>query len=251
MTALALRILACVLMLIDHVGELVQNPTLMLIMRGIGRLAFPIFAFLIYNGFIHTSSRLRYARRLGLFALISQIPFSLFSGREFLQKGNVFFALLLALLCLWAVDEMRKRDGLRPWCWAVPIVLVVGYTFGGVSLDYGVKGVLLVMVFYCFDREKFSGKVLTVFGTLAAMNYAYGINLAKTAVKFVLGQPWSWPKFSTWDTLSLANLLALVFVFLYNGEKGGSGKYAKAVQYGFYLFYPVHLLILWVIRRSL
>ncbi len=248
MTALTLRILACVFMLIDHVGELVQNPMLMLVMRGIGRLAFPIFAFLIYNGFIHTSSRKRYALRLGLFALISQVPFCLFTNRGLFEKGNVFFALLLALLCLWAVDAMVHSKRLRPWCWLVPLAAVVGYTFGGIALDYGVKGVLLTLVFYCFDRKKASGKVLTVLGMFAAMNYTYAINLAKAAVKFALGRPWAWPTFGMWDILSLANLLALVFIFLYNGKKGSSGKHPKLTQYGFYLFYPVHLLVLWAVR---
>ncbi|MBQ5748591.1 MAG: hypothetical protein IIV87_00405 [Oscillospiraceae bacterium] len=251
MTALTLRILACVFMLCDHVGELVRNPMLMLVMRGVGRLAFPIFAFLIYNGFVHTSSRKRYALRLALFALISQIPFSLFTNRGLLEKGNVFFALLLALLCLWAVDEMVHSKRLHPWCWVVPFVLVVGYTFGGVSIDYGVKGVLLTLVFYCFERKSISGKVLTVLGTLVAMNYTYGINLAKAAIKFALGRPWAWPMFSAWETLSLVNVLALVFIFLYNGKRGGSGKYPKLTQYGFYLFYPVHLLALWAVRMCL
>ena len=99
MSALTLRSIACVTMLLDHIGYLLAGryPFLMPL-RWIGRIAFPLYVFLIVNGFRHTRSRPRYALRLALFAILSQIPFTLFcDNRVFYPHLNVFVTLRCAL----------------------------------------------------------------------------------------------------------------------------------------------------------
>ena len=245
MNALLLRILACLCMLLDHIGYAWGIGAL----RAVGRLAFPLFVFLIYNGYTHTSSRSRYALRLGLFALLSQLPFCLFLGYEsYWYKGNVFVTLLLALLCLWAVDAMRQRKVLRALCWLPPAVLFVCYFFGWVSSDYSARGILLILVFYFVERTTLRGKVLTVFGMFLATYYSYFTGLGVNLLKGILGSGWSWPTVDHWTLMQLWGLLSAFVIFSFNGQKGSSGKHPKLVQYGFYLFYPVHQLILWALR---
>lgn len=244
MNALLLRAFACLCMLADHIGYVWGGSAL----RGIGRLAFPIFVFLIYNGFVHTSSRSRYALRLGIFALISQIPYALFLHYEsFWIQGNVFMTLLLALLCLWATDETRKRKTLRFFCWIPAAVMFALYYFGYLSSDYSARGILLILVFYFVGRETLWGKILTVLGMLLAIYYGqilgFGVSLLK-------GSP-SWPVFDWWTRMQLWSLLAAPVIFLYNGKKGPALRHPKAVQYGFYLFYPVHQLVLWALQKFL
>ena len=113
MSALALKIIACVCMLLDHIGYFWGIDSL----RIIGRLAFPIFVYMIYNGYRHTSNKGKYALRLAIFAVGTQIPFNLFCyGTLWYNNGNVFFTLLAALLCLWSVDAMLKHKTLRWFC---------------------------------------------------------------------------------------------------------------------------------------
>lgn len=242
MNALQLRVLACLCMLIDHIGYIWGGSAF----RAVGRLAFPLFVFLIYNGYIHTSSRLRYALRLGLFALISQIPFALFLRYDsFWANGNVFLTLLLALLCLWATDEMRNRKILRFFCWLPAVVVFALYFFGYLSSDYGAKGILLILVFYFVGRETLWGKILTVLGMLFAIYYPQFLSLGMSILR---GNP-VLPEMTWWSWMQMWSLLAAPVIFLYNGQKGPALRHPKAVQYGFYLFYPAHQLILWALQK--
>lgn len=242
MSALMLRLLACLCMLLDHIGYVWDVDVL----RAVGRLAFPIFVFLIYNGYLHTSDRRRYALRLGLFALISQIPYCLLDGYEnWLEKGNVFVSLLMALLCLWAVDAMCKCGKLRFFCWLPPVVLYLCYHYGWLNSDYDIKGVLFVLVFYFIERRSLWGKLLTVLGMLAAVNYSFFLELG---VSLLRGME-TIPAMRPWELLQNWSLLAAVPIFLYNGEKGHTGRHPKLVQYGFYWFYPAHQLVLWAMEK--
>lgn len=243
MTALGLRVLACIFMLVDHVGLMLGSYAF----RAVGRMAFPIFVFLIYNGYCHTSHRGRYALRLGLFAILSQMPYCLFLGYGFWERGNVFFTLLAALLCLWAVDAMRQHSVLRWFCWLPVLAGVSVYVFGWFASDYAATGILLVLVFYLFDRKTVSSRILTVIGSFVAMYYR---SFVSVGIPLLLGRGWHWPAMGTWDVLRLFSLLSLVFIFLYNGKKGWEFTHPKVVQIGFYLFYPVHQIVLWAIGQG-
>lgn len=246
-SALMLKIIACLCMLLDHIGYFWRIEWL----RIIGRLAFPIFVYLIYNGYRHTSSKLRYALRLALFAIVSQIPFSLFCyGTLWHQNGNVFFTLLAALISLWCTDVMRRNKVLRWFCLLPAILLCWLYHRGILASDYGAKGILLILVFYFTDRKGLGWKLLTVLGFFCAIYYAHLISWAKTAVLQLLGTPRPFPILDDWQITQAWSALSLPLIFAYNGKKGPSPKNrlpAKLCQLGFYLFYPLHMVILWLL----
>lgn len=173
------------------------------IMRTIGRIAFPIFCFLLVEGFRHTSDRKKYAFRLFLFALISEFPFdlALFDMPLDLQHQNVFFTLFIGLLVIWAMDAAGKfRFGFPLQAAAV---LAGGALAYFLKTDYDYKGILVIVVLYIFRRNRV---LRTVAGCLSLL--------------------WEAPA-----------CLAFIPINLYNGKRGLSLKYF------FYAFYPVHLLI--------
>lgn len=249
MSAFALRLFACAAMLLDHIGYcLGTSHPLYLPLRIVGRTAFPIFVFLIVNGFRHTSDRRRYALRLGVFALISQIPYSLFVNKPSVwSSGSVFFTLLLCLLTVWLTDALRRSGR---WRVLMPLPALTGFClfyFGFLRADYGAKGILMATVFYLFDGNR----VLTAVGLLVALLYEQLLSALLALLHLLRGQSAGLVAPTQWQLLQLFALLALVPIFLYNGKKGGalrSPAAAKAVQLGFYLFYPAHLLLLWAIR---
>lgn len=246
MSAFLLRLIACVAMLLDHIGFLYPNMAL----RAVGRIAFPIFVYLIGNGFRHTSCRWRYALRLAIFALISQIPFSLLCSNTLAyQTGNVFLTLLAALLCIWTTDVLRESRAGKWLCWLPTVILCLVYQLGLLSSDYGARGIVLAMTFYLFDGKKWWQRLLVIAGCLIAVFYSH---LVSAAITLLWHGKLSIPTPGKWDLWQLFSLGALPLIFLYNGQKGPAPQnkfLAKAVQLGFYLFYPVHMLLLWLLRR--
>lgn len=244
MSAFLLRLIACLAMLLDHIGFITGN----MFLRAIGRIAFPIFVYLICNGFRHTSCRWRYALRLAIFALASQIPFSLLCSNSFTyNSGNVFFTLLAALSCIWATDLLRSNKIGKWFCW-LPVVLLCGfYQVGWLRSDYGGRGVVLAIIFYLFDGKKWWQRLVVAVLSLAAVFYnqltAVGMTLLLEGTVTIL-------TLSQWDLWQLFSLGSLPLIFLYNGKKGPQpeNKFAaKMMQISFYLFYPLHMLILWLI----
>ena len=244
MSALALRILACVCMLLDHIGYSCPGWHFL---RYIGRLAFPIFVFLMVNGYLHTSSRLRYALRFGLFALISQIPFTLFCGYDsFFQRGNIFFTLLCALLMLWATDSLLKGKLTRWFAFLPGLFATAVFFFNLFPSDYGLKTILLALTFRYLSKRK----LLTVFASFLAIFLPQLVGYAQDLLRLLLGQNPVFYLPDAWTLTQAVSLLALIPIFLYNGKKGkqpGHLMTAKALQWGFYLFYPLHMLLLYLI----
>lgn len=250
MSALALRIIACICMLLDHLGYcLASHYPFLEPLRWIGRIAFPLFVFLIVNGFRHTSNRLRYALRLFLFAVISQVPFALlFHHGDIFGKLNVFFTLLLALLVVWSTDALRKHRIAKYFSFLPAVLIFTLYYYEILSSDYGAKGILLAMVFYLFDR-KF---ILNFFGMLVSIYYNYLISFAYLLLNLLRGRSLYFPTPSKWELLQLFSLLSLPLIFFYNGERGRlptRPAVKKAVQLGFYVFYPAHLLLLFFLLK--
>lgn len=248
MSAFTLRLIACVAMLIDHIGYSYG----ILSFRIIGRLAFPIFLFLIYNGYQHTSSKWRYAFRLAFFAILSQIPFSLFGHNTFLDSnGNVFFTLLICLICFWTGDLMRGNKVLKWFC-LIPWIMAFGmYYLGLIRSDYGAKAVLMALSIFLFYGEALWKRVLLVVSTSCSVFYSFLLSCVIALKDLIVGDPVMLSIPNQWAILQAFSLLAFIFIFAYNGQKGGvsnSKLGAKIVQYGFYLFYPAHMLILWLIR---
>lgn len=249
MSAMTLKIIACISMLLDHIGLVFDIS----ILRIIGRLAFPLYLFLLYNGYKHTSNKLLYAVRLAVFAVISQVPFSLFTtGNVFSLNGNVFVTLFISLILIWITDSMIKHR-VAKWASFIPTaVLYSAYHFGFIVSDYGAKAVLMSFVFVAIygDGKGMLRKLLTALGILCAVFNSYIVKWLLLPAYWLIGQNPGWPTISYWQTVQIFSLLALPIIFLYNGKKGkfpiGNLK-AKTVQYGFYLFYPVHMIALWAI----
>ncbi len=247
MSALALRVIACVAMLIDHIGYLWGIADF----RAVGRIAFPVFLYLIYNGYRHTRSKGCYALRLALFAVISQVPFSLFTRNAWLTtNGNVFFALLLALLSIWAADSLWKHP-VGKWFSLLPAIGIYGlFAFGILRADNGSRAMILAMVFWLFEGRR----VWIALGTLFAVLDGWFLSLAKQGIFCLIGREAVLPIPSQWQVMQLFALLALPLIFAYNGQKGRTPKNpkaAKAAQWAFYLFYPAHMLVLWCIKGFL
>jgi len=211
LSAFDLKCIAVVTMLIDHIGAFLYTDQTWL--RYIGRLAFPIYCFLIVEGYFHTRDVRRYIGRLAVFAVISEIPFDLACTDRAVYMGhqNVYFTLALGLLCICVIDRIGRS------LLTGGILLVIGLlTHYVIRPDYGVCGLLMIICFYLF-RDQLLNRWLFI-GAINCLCYG----------------PIQW-----------AGTLALVPVQFYNGKKGPS---AKAF---FYAFYPVHLLILYLIRRYL
>lgn len=238
MSALALRAMACVCMLLDHIGFLWN----ILPLRMIGRVSLPIFAFLIYNGFVHTRSRGSYAFRLALFALLSQIPFSLLCKNEIsFANWNVMLTLLLAMLCLWCIERFREFK--LTWLGIIPVAaLFVLYYKGILQSDYGFRGILTVLSFGLFYNRS---RLLTALSAGLATLWPFLEKATPRLLLIALGRDLPVPVMTQWQVLQLFAMLALIPIFFYNGQKGRCG--GRAMQYGFYAFYPAHMLLLWAL----
>lgn len=230
-----LKMIAIITMLIDHFGAVViengilkyQNPLLMqtilatpagirwstidFILRTIGRISFPIFCYLLVEGFLHTRDVKKYGIRLLIFALISEIPFDLaiFNSWFHPEYQNVFFTLLIGL---WVLVWYQKAmgDPLRQF-----FAIAVGC---GASVllksDYNIYGIVLILIIYIFRDNK---RLQTV---------CSGITAALISVS-CLG----------------SGALALIPIQMYNGKKG-----ERNLKYLFYWFYPLHLILLYILR---
>ncbi len=244
MTALALKLIACLSMLLDHIG---YTWPAFFPLRAAGRLAFPLFVFFMVQGFRHTSSRGRYALRLGVFAVLSQVPFSLLLyGEVFYPNGNVLWTLLLSLLCLWQLDALKKR-GLELSGLLVAAALLLLFWVGPLRTDYGPKGILLALTFYYFaDRP-----LLLFFGMFFSIFHQQLLHWGKLALLPALGRPAAFDAPGEWTVYQLYALLSFGLIRIYNGRPGpapASRLGRKAVQLGFYAFYPVHMLALWLLK---
>lgn len=203
-----LKIFAIITMTIDHVGAVLYPQYHVL--RIIGRFAFPIFAFLIVEGMIHTHDAKKYLIRLGTFALISEIPFDLAFYNRYWYSGaqNIFFTLFLGALCIYILQNTYRQSVSYTFVICVSLIAEI------LNTDYGMIGVwLIVSLFYT------RGKLWQVLITLFMINVCFygGIQMYAT--------------------------LAVIPIALYNGEKGTGGKAF------FYSYYPVHLLVIkWLLE---
>lgn len=217
LTGFQLKMLALVTMFCDHfaVALLVPRTEPYMALRTIGRLAYPIYAFLLVEGFYHTRSVKRYGVRLAVFALVSEIPFNLvLSGRLwYWHAQNVYFTLAIGLFMIASMDYLIHR-GMR-WQAMGAGLLAVGAALL-LRTDYDAAGVLVIFFFYLYREEK------------AAMC------IAVSAVLILLI-----------GGLECYGVLALIPILLYNGQKGSS----RINKFVFYGFYPVHLLLLWLVSR--
>ena len=234
LSASTLRVLAVALMVLDHLWATVVPGNNW--MTWVGRAAFPIFAFQAAEGYVHTSDFKKYAKRLLVFALISEIPFDLFyiGAPVFPFHQNVMFTLLLGLLLVRQIDPARRGSGWKGWLKRVALVWLIVMAAAITFPDYGLRGVLTVAAFYV--AGKLPGKQLWYLAALIALNIV-GFK-GEMLLLPLFGQTVELP-------VQAFAVFAILPICLYNGRKGGGGK---ALQWGSYAFYPVHMLILYLVR---
>jgi hypothetical protein len=214
-----LKYIAFLSMLVDHVNKALIYPVLT--GKGFldflsdlfdifGRIAFPLFMFFLVEGFFKTRNRLRYLLYLIIFGIISEIPFDLCQSAVIFQpySNNVMFTLALTLVMIWIIDELRRPT--KIFWYPISIVIVAGTCLLSMilGLDYEWHGILIGYFFYIF----YNNPIFAIIGGY--------LSLIKT--------PWA--------------LLGFGLTLTYNGERGKQNKILN------YSFYPVHLLILGLLR---
>ena len=218
----ALKLVAVLAMLIDHVAYwLAPKGTIWEIsLHAAGRLTAPIMCFLIAEGYFHTSDLRRYMSRLFVFAAISHFPFVWFVGMPWWQGTSVIWSLFMGLVAL-SIARHPKIGDIGKW-WLVLLCGVLAWT-----ADWSYIGVLWIVCFGLF-RGRFKLQMLS-FAAIGTFCYILP-GILDTGLNSVF----------RFGILSAIPLLAL-----YNGERG---RKSKVVQWGFYVFYPLHLFVLYVCR---
>lgn len=231
LSSFALKIIAVVTMLIDHIAMafLAQGSSLYMVMRSIGRLSFPIYCFLLVEGFYHTRDKKKHLYRLLLFAVVSEVPYDMIHGHFINLLGqSVMVGLLIGYIMIWILYNISmfrirypkillKVFSFGTLNWITQLIAV----FGAMGLAYMLKvtysytGILLIFFFYTF-REYHIGKAIG--------------NMVFNMEFYSLGIQW-------------LGSLSVIPIAFYNGKRG---KYKW--KWFFYLFYPVHLFVLAVIK---
>ena len=221
-----LKYMAFLSMLLDHVNNSMITPYLdgkgpllhvSNLLSILGRVAFPLFMFFLVEGFFKTRSRKKYLVNLLIFGILSEVPFDLFTSRELFNKNwnNMMFTLALSLATIWIVDEMKGRLAKKSkalWYGASVLVVVAMCAVAMFfSLDYDYHAIIVAYLFYLFYEKPLYGAAL---GYLSIIKELYSV-------------------------------LGFAATLTYNGERGKQYKWLN------YAFYPVHLLILGLLRVAL
>ena len=260
-----LKLIAIVTMLIDHVGLVIFYRALFLpangaglpsasfymnayyVCRMIGRVAFPIFAFLLVEGFLHTHDKRKYLVNLSIFAVISQLPYYLAICGDGISYAhlNVMVTLVLGVLMMWGIEKVReysvsnscKQEGNERTCTnkrrflpssekiarhilcnpvlqVIPVAVTCAAAYF-LDVDYGIIGIVVIAILYFFRYQMKTAMILA-----AAALIVYDLSELPVIISFML-------------------------IYLYNGKRGKQNKYF------FYVFYPAHLLVLYLIYRIL
>ena len=244
-SALTLKWIAIVTMAIDHTGAVCYKwlgwSDSYLLLRRIGRIAFPIFAFLLVEGFRHTRNRWTYLRNLFIFSLISEIPFDLALTGWHQRNGtqNIFWALFLGLLVLMALDALSVRCERGPILRFLTLPLSLFPVAAGLFLaerlriDYHLWGVLLIVLIYAGERAAARQSV-----SQRARNVGAACAVVLWMVLYDVSHSWA---------NEIYGLACVVPLLLYNGERG---RY-RLSKWFFYSFYPAHLLALYALQDTL
>ncbi len=217
-----LKYIAFLSMLIDHTNKALIYPILnegilqhiSNLFDIIGRIAFPLFAFFVVEGFFKTRNRKKYLTNLLIFAVISEVPFDMFLTSTFfnMRANNVLFTLALSLITIWIIDILKdKLENKPPILWylvSVVVIIISCFISMQFGLDYEHHSIIIVYLFYIFYNKPVVGCAL--------------------AYLSIITEVWS--------------ILGFGLVLTYNGERGKQNKIIN------YWFYPVHLLILGILR---
>ena len=224
-----LKYIALIAMLCDHIAIAFvgMDNTIGVTMRVFGRLTAPIMCYFIVEGFMYTRSKKKYALRLLIFALVSQVPFSyLLTGRLLTTKLNMIFTLFFCFLILLSLEKIENR--------LLRIIAVFGLVYLCTYCDWGMMAPLWVIIFAVFRDDK---RKMSIFYTLSCLFWV----IRCVSLEVSDGDMWY---NALWQA---GSVLALPLLISYNGESGKSSKFSK---WFFYWFYPIHILIIAVIYRN-
>ncbi len=215
MNTLILKLIALITMIIDHVGAVFFpfEPWF----RIIGRISFPIFCFLLVEGYFHTRDVRKYSLRLLIFAFISEVPFDLaFSGRMETGHQNIFFTLFLGLFAIHMLDVYFAK---KPVIGMTGLLLAM-FLSEFLRTDYGILGILYMLVIFALRKIAEPQKYILMAILITLLNLMLS------------------------GGLQMYSVISVIYISFYNGKPGPKNDLLK---YGFYLAYPVHLLILYLI----
>lgn len=233
MSYFAIKILAMIFMLIDHVGYILMGNVP--IMRLVGRISFPLFAFLLVNGYHHTTDRKKYLTRMFVMALVSEMFYDLTFHRQLLDiyGQNVFFTLTVGLLSFIVTDKFKKIIGNKINGIGQKLIIIIGEVgiLGCFMIlnrlirgDYSWYGIMLIYFLYLTYGTTLKSKFLMVF----AIAFANFINIILANGVF---QAYS--------------ILSITFIMFFEEKKV---SVPKTVKIGCYLFYPIHLFVVFLIK---
>ena len=223
----ALKTIALISMLIDHIGLFILNfilaanrplftffsnsVSLFDLFRLVGRVAFPLYCFLLVEGYVHTKDKKKYGRDLFLFALISEIPYNLvFASKLTYQRQNVFLTLFLGFLCMYFY-ELFNQQKIKQILSIFVLFVVARFS----KIEYGILGVAFILFLYVVKDKRNA-------------QYLLGPLFFENSIKIYF---------------------ALLPILFYNGKRGFiKNKYLK---YLYYAFYPLHLLVIYYIKHKM
>jgi hypothetical protein len=213
-----LKWIAIITMIIDHFAVAIywnlpeRSYMVYDVMRKIGRISFPIYCFLLVEGFFHTRNLKKYILNCLIFALLSEIPFDLAVHGKFvyIYGQNVYFTLVLGLIAIGVLDKFKYKYDTKYLFYRLVVIAAFAWLGQVLEVDYHWKGILfIIMFYYCYNIEKWRRNIIGI------VAFAYEITAP----------------------------LAFIPIQLYNGTRGKQNKYL------FYAIYPVHLLIFGLVRR--
>lgn len=236
-------------MFIDHLGATLLPDLLWL--RYIGRLAFPIFAFLLVEGYHHTRNLPNYMTRLLILALVSDIPFGLLSQGSWIYQPfqNVIWTFLLGLVAIWLLDQLHKNLS-KPanYLLGVLVLAIFAWLAEWLSTDYSYRGLLVILAFHIFRGMSSQQKTKQLIAFLIVSLVLSNINTL-----IIIGGWKNIPMY--WEHYGFQLIspqifapLALPIIWSYNNQAGPT---SKKIQTFNYLFYPIHMLILGLLSLNL
>lgn len=220
MTSFLLKVIAFICMVCDHLGKSIFIEFKFL--RYIGHLAFPIFCFQLVQGYLYTGNKIKFMKRLFMFALISQVPFCLFMRNVYVF--NVMFTLLFGIIAIAVYDMVNKILGIFS-------LVLLCFVAQFLNFDYGAFGVIIIFAFYIFRNNKIYMSL--IFIVLVILNYSFNY---KIPIKYLFYSNGMLP-------YVVFTCFSLVPILLYNNKKGRDTKYL------FYILYPLHFIILIIIMK--
>lgn len=234
--AFHLKIIAIVTMLINHIGQGFKiyefSHFLYFFTESIGKLTFPIMAYLLVEGFYYTKNLKKYMLRMGLFWIISIYPFHLLhaQGTTFIPieiTNNIFFTLLIGLVMLSLVKNKKNK--------VIQIIVVTICSLLTILSDWNLIGIFMIYGFYVIKDKNKKIILPCVYTTIVSFLIMF------------LGAIFS-PQSAMWylPITTLGILLVIPFLLNYNEKRGLSNTFIK---WGFYLFYPLHMIVLVLIRN--